>query len=320
MQNYFSTLGERVPLNSKTCDLISSTGIGFGVESLPIYNFDFDRLEYRELKGFKGIFKTKDPKKQVLGIVGNKYTLVHVREALEVFDPFIEEGFLEYEYAGVSTNGKNLGLKVWVLARLQADYQISTGDKLLPYILLSNSYDGTTSLSIRPTCIRMQCWNQYNMLLQEVKELKAIGEYPEIFTIKHTKTAHKRFIEGGKKWIESLLAGAKQTSEIYARMNEEQLEVQDIDFHLSETFDSYAQSLITGKLWKPSETIINLWSQGDKLVKPFSSLALYNSVTQWLTHSRGHNDNTRFYSTQWGNSAREMRRLFISLASSLDLN
>lgn len=320
MDNYFSHLGERVPLNSKTKDLITATGIGFGVESVPIYSFDFDKLEYRELKGYKGVFKKNDPKRQVLGIVGNDYTLVHVREALQVFDPFIEEGFLEYEYAGVSTNGRNLGLKVWVLARLQEDYQITIGDKLLPYLLLSNSYDGTTSLSIRPTSIRMSCWNQYKLLLREIKELKEIESLPETFTIKHTKTAQKRFVDGGKRWIESLLAGAKQTTEIYARLNEQQLTMQEVNFHLSETFDNYSQSLITGKEWRPSEGIINLWSRGDNTIKPFSSLALYNSVTQWLTHTRGHNESTRFYANQWGNSAREMKKLFTSLATNLDSN
>lgn len=316
MQNFFGELGHRVSLGAKTEDMISDTGIGFGVEEKPLYQWNPGEINFREVKGFKGVFRQES--NEILGIVGSKYTLVHVREALKVFDPFVEEGFLEYELAGVSTNSKDLGLKIWVLARLQANYEITKGDKVLPYLLLSNSYDGSTSLSIRSTGVRLACWNQYNFLLREARNLRLTGEMPDSMSIKHTRSARKRFVDNGKWFIESLLKANQKTIDIYAKLGNKQLELSQAKAHLFNSFNGYATNEIEGKPWEPYWNIINGWSQGNNSIPAFSSLALYDSVTRWLTHERGHNTNSRFYSSQWGSSLRESRRLFMSLASEVN--
>jgi len=92
----------------------------------------------------------------VLGIVTKQYKIVQNIEAFDFMDSLLESGDLRYESAGALKGGRI----VWLLARIPGDISIgSTDDVTRKYMLLYNSHDGTKSVRVSPTNVRVVCWN-----------------------------------------------------------------------------------------------------------------------------------------------------------------
>lgn len=94
----------------------------------------------------------------VLGTVGKRYTPLQNREAFAWFAPLVHEHDVELEAAGSVKDGKN----VWILAKINGAQDVSIGradDIVRPYLLLSNSHDGTRAVTCAFTAIRVVCWN-----------------------------------------------------------------------------------------------------------------------------------------------------------------
>lgn len=94
----------------------------------------------------------------VLGIVGTRYEPLQNVDAFRWFDPLVAEGNVKLEAAGSVKGGRH----VWILARIDdAPVQVGTrsDDIVNPYLLLSNSHDGTRAVTVTFTPIRVVCWN-----------------------------------------------------------------------------------------------------------------------------------------------------------------
>ena len=71
---------------------------------------------------------------------------------------------VRYETAGNLQGGK----KVWVLARMPHEYIIS-GERISPYLLFSNTHDGSGAIKVALTPIRVVCNNTLNLALRTAK-------------------------------------------------------------------------------------------------------------------------------------------------------
>ena len=95
-----------------------------------------------------------------LGIVSTKYKVVQNADAFAFLDSLVEEG-MKFERADGLQNGR----KVFVLARMPDKYIIS-GEHVSPYIVFINSHDGSGSIKILMTPVRMICLNMLNLALR----------------------------------------------------------------------------------------------------------------------------------------------------------
>lgn len=111
--------------------------------------------------GYKANVRDSDEK--ILGIVTDRYKVVQNEEAFAFTDKLLKEG-VRYETAGSLQEGK----KTWLLARLPREY-IITGDRITPYLLFSNSHDGSASIKVAMTPIRVVCQNTLNLALATAK-------------------------------------------------------------------------------------------------------------------------------------------------------
>lgn len=137
-------------------------------EALSAAGLDWKVLQeevYTEKKipviGYKANIRDCDEK--ILGIVTDRYKVVQNEEAFAFTDKLLKEG-VRYETAGSLQEGK----KTWLLARLPREY-IITGDRITPYLLFSNSHDGSASIKVAMTPIRVVCQNTLNLALATAK-------------------------------------------------------------------------------------------------------------------------------------------------------
>ena len=119
-----------------------------------------------------------------LGIVKQKYEVVQNIDAFNFFDDAIGKDKAVWQYAGAF----GFGHKVFVSAKLPVSTTVK-GDKIENYLVFSNSHDGSSSINIMFTPIRMFCLNMLNAAL------KGADSY---IRIRHTESAGRRIQEGGR--------------------------------------------------------------------------------------------------------------------------
>jgi phage/plasmid-like protein (TIGR03299 family) len=95
-----------------------------------------------------------------LGNVSDKYKIVQNEDAFSFTDNLLGEG-VTYETAGSLSNGK----KVWMLARMPETELV--GDKTIPYLVFTNSFDGKGSIRVAITPVRVVCQNTLNLALSQ---------------------------------------------------------------------------------------------------------------------------------------------------------
>lgn len=105
----------------------------------------------------------RDSDRQVLGVVSDRYRIVQNQEAFAFTDALLGFG-VRYETAGSLMNGR----RVWLLAHMPHEYIIS-GERISPYLLFSNTHDGSGAVRVALTPIRVVCQNTLNLALANAK-------------------------------------------------------------------------------------------------------------------------------------------------------
>lgn len=125
----------------------------------------------------------RETDQRVLGVVTDRYSIVQNHDAFKFTEELFGEG-VRYETAGSLQNGK----KVWLLAKLPEQY-IMLGDRITPYLVFSNSHDGSGSIKAAMTPIRVVCQNTLNLALSQAKR---------IWTTMHTGDVKNKLSEAKK--------------------------------------------------------------------------------------------------------------------------
>lgn len=98
---------------------------------------------------------------RILGIVSTRYTIFQNGVLFDLSDSLVGAGGARYESAGSLRNGKI----VWVLAVLPGDLTV-LDDKLVKFLLIRNSHDGTSKCEAFFTPVRVVCANTMMMALR----------------------------------------------------------------------------------------------------------------------------------------------------------
>lgn len=144
-------LGTKVMQVPDSKNALKMAGLDWMVEQELIYT-DGEYIE-----GYKANIRSTDRK--VLGVVTDRYKVVQNEEAFAFTDELLGEG-VRYETAGSLQEGR----KVWVLARMPQEF-IIMGDHISPYLVFSNSHDGSGAIRVAVTPIRVVCNNTLNLAL-----------------------------------------------------------------------------------------------------------------------------------------------------------
>lgn len=149
-------LGVRVNEAPASRNALTLAGLDWSVMQEPVYTETGELVE-----GYKA--NIRDADRRVLGVVTDRYKVIQNREAFAFTDALLGEG-VRYETAGSLQGGR----KVWLLAHMPHEY-IITGERISPYLLFSNTHDGSGAIKVALTPIRVVCNNTLNLALSTAK-------------------------------------------------------------------------------------------------------------------------------------------------------
>lgn len=160
--------------------------------------FAHDGHIFRDCPNAYGTYRTDT--NTPLGLVKVKYEVVQNRDAFAFFDDAIGNGKAVWDRAGCF----GYGHKIFVSAKLPIETTVG-GDKIDNYLVFSNSHDGSSSVNILFSPIRVICTNMLNSALhstnsyirfrhtQKVKEKIQRGAEILKIACEHAKTAEQLY-------------------------------------------------------------------------------------------------------------------------------
>lgn len=167
------------------CELVASMPFGFKRNNIVnelAGEFVRDGRIYRELGGYYATYRgdTSEP----LGLVKYKYQVVQNVDAFRFFDDAIGKDMARWDRAGLLDNGR----QIYVSAKLPVGTKVGN-DEIDHYLVFSNSHDGTSSVNIMFTPMRVICTNMLN------GALKSADSY---IRIRHTEKAKEQLQKGAE--------------------------------------------------------------------------------------------------------------------------
>jgi len=154
-------------------EALEYSGLNWDVVSKPIQVCGGKKIE-----GWTANVRSSDG--SVLGVVGKRYRIVQNRDAFGFVDGIIGEGAAAYDTAGSLNGGKT----VWMLVKL--DQTDLVGDACDNYLCFANTHDGSGSVKVCITPIRVVCNNTLNAALTSTSR---------IIRMRHTTNVDKRIDE-----------------------------------------------------------------------------------------------------------------------------
>lgn len=195
-------MGTRVEEAPTSADALRLAGLDWVVEPKPVYvelNTIFGK-SMTEVTGFKA--NTRDVDGHVLGIVTDAYRIVQNVDAFQFTDNLIG-GDVHYETAGSLGNGK----RIWLLAKLPETEIV--GDKTERYLVFTNTFDGSGSVRVACTPVRVVCQNTLNC---------ALGNAKRAWSIRHTANIGERLVEAHQalQLEDTYIEALKRNAEVLA--------------------------------------------------------------------------------------------------------
>lgn len=161
---------------------------------------------YRNLPEAYATYRTD--KNIPLGLVKSKYEVVQNMDAFTFFDEAIGPDKCEWQYAGSMGHGH----KIFVTAKIKLTTEISLNggmkDPIENYLVFTNSHDGTSSLTIMFTPVRVFCTNCLN---------SALDKADSYIRIRHTESVKDKLHQGAEV-LRIACEKAKDAQQLYSAL------------------------------------------------------------------------------------------------------
>lgn len=121
----------------------------------------------------------RDDTFEVLGEVKSRYNIIQNTEAFDFFDTIVQSKQAIFETAGALGKGET----IFISAKLPSSFTVGKDDIIDKYLLLHNSHDGSSSINIMFTPVRVVCHNTLSVALKDAKNK---------ISIRHTANAQDK--------------------------------------------------------------------------------------------------------------------------------
>ena len=277
-------LGEKLESAPTISEAIEASGLDWEVGTKDLVTKDFQEVPA------KATYRKSD--NAILGVVGPRYVPLQNREAFDWFQPFIDNGECSLHTGGSLSDGQ----KVWVLAQLNRDHsEIVPGDEVQKFILLSNSHDGTTSIRVGYTPIRVVCVNTLAAAHQ-----KGVSQ---MLRIRHTDSS-KVNLDNVRDIMDNINMQFEATAEQFRFLASKNFNQHDVRKYVKvllgcdKTHDDDLKTRTRNTIRKVMTTI-----EGPKQDMPGvrgTWWAAYNGFNEYLNYEKGRSNNNRMESLWFG--------------------
>ena len=229
---------------------------------------------------------------EVLGVVGSKYQPLHNENAFQWFQPLIDSGDVKLETAGSLHGGK----KVWIMGKIGSETVIKGNDTVEKYILLSNSHDGSSSIRVGFTPVRVVC--------QNTLAASHASSESKLIRVRHTISADRNLAQ--LRGIMNLANATFEASvEKYRELASRQINRKDLEMYVKVVMGqgNVADEDISTRARNQIDEVLRCFEQGKgQQMKETKHTwwTAYNAVTEYLSYSASANDNARYDSLWFG--------------------
>lgn len=289
-------LGVRLQNPPTVADAIVQAGLDWTVGKVPLCRLDraYQIGTLQESDALVPSYATvRSSDGAYLGTVGPQWTPLQNERAFAWFQPFIDSGDCSLEAAGALRGGKH----VWVLAKINRDpIEISPGDGIEAYLLLSNAHDGSRVARAGFTPIRVVCQNTLSAAHVEGAS--------RLLRIRHTANIEVALTQV-RETIDVLHRSFSASVDEMRALTRVGVNVDDLRKYVNRVFRTKDSDLTETE----SETALKsdrLFDNIEPLFKKGRGNAgatawdAYNSVTEYLTWQRGRNADNRLSSLWLG--------------------
>jgi len=183
-------LGQILDHHPTSSEAIAQAGLDYRVEKTPLYTTaDSLRIDQSgsdssdpqiAVPHFFATLRTDTQKP--LGVVGKDYQIVQNQDAFSFFDAIAQSEGIRYETAGALGDGE----RIFITAKLPGHIRVGADDLIEKYLFLTNSHDGSGSITAAFTPVRIVCQNTLNA---------AFANKSSALRIRHTSGAKERLAQ-----------------------------------------------------------------------------------------------------------------------------
>lgn len=265
-------------------ECIKLAGLDFTVDTCPLYMADGREVSHR------AVVREKD--NAVYGVVGPQYTPLQNQDAFDWFQPFLDTKACQLHTAGSLFDGK----KIWVLAQINSENSVIVkDDEIAKFILLSNSHDGTTSVRVGFTPIRVVCANTMAF---------AHGHKDSsLIRLRHCVNV-KTNLENIREIMDVANLQFEATAEQFRLLASKNINAADLDKYVRKTLD-IKEGEISTRSQNILEGVFARFTMGHQDMPGVRGTywAAYNAVNEYLNYVHGRNVDNRMNNLWFGPNA-----------------
>jgi phage/plasmid-like protein (TIGR03299 family) len=260
-------LGSEMTEGQSVDEWIVQAGLDWKIEQSPVtYGVGESQKTFPD----KQVLYRSDTQ-EALAVVSDSFKIVQPREVVEFFRELVEKNDMKLSTAGSLFGGK----KFWALAELGKDSNITDGDVVKPYLLLTTAADGTLKTTGKLTCTRTVCNNTITIALAEQsKSVVAISHRsewdPDLVKVNLglMEESWYNFISNARKMASKKITD-KQAETFYQELvfNSEREEPSRVEVrNVQRLMDLYkngqGSEMTNGTLWGVLNGATELWTHG----------------------------------------------------------
>ena len=271
-------LGTRIEEAPTSADALRLAGLDWRVEQQPVTLADGTAIP-----GYRANVRSTD--KKVLGVVSDRYKIVQNEDAFSFTDELIG-GDVRYETAGSLSGGK----RVWLLAKMPAEK--IAGDEVDPYLCFSNTHDGSGSIRVCMTPIRVVCNNTLNLAMNTARRSWATCHTGDM----ETKMQEARIcLEMAGKYMDDLAVYADQLAN--TRVTDDQIQqILNEMFPVEEDAGSRKKTTVE----KAKEEFMVCYLRPDIAKFLGTAWGVVNAMSDMVCHSEPRRKSDTYRENNWG--------------------
>ena len=262
-------LGQQINGLMTTAEALRASHLDWTVSKIPV-------LSSYNLEPVPNAFTViRDDTKVPLGIVGNRYEPISNRDAFQFFDIALGAGQGNIDTIGALGRGE----RVWCLAKMPETFEPLPGDPVERYLLCWTSHDGSKSMEVMFTNIRVVCNNTLSAAIQSCRSK---------VTIKHTSNWESRLTQA-HTMLERSETYWQRMKEVSVYLAQSSVDRVQVGAFIEAMFPEKPDIPTSVQKTHGKNTVLRLLEEGRGAEIPGvqgSKWGLFNAYTEFLDHEQ----------------------------------